>query len=514
MTTLKLSKLYVRQAKSADVPALYALSEKVYGDMCFNEDMLHGQINIFPEGQFVAEYEGEVVGYCATFIIEESLALAPHTWSEITGHGFAARHNPAGDYLYGMEVCVDPRYRGLRMGKRLYEERKRLCKAWELKGIVFGGRIPGYAKKLRAKLVNSPEEYLEKIQNREFRDKVVNFQIANDFEIIGVLPNYLKHDKESMGYAAHMIWRNPYAPDEKVRSHTQRGRLPDTVRIASVQFQVRKVDSIEQFEHQVEYFVDVAADYKADFVLFPELLTLALLSIGTKRRSHEESIEHIAQYTERYVEFMHKLAMSYNINIIGGSHPTWVDEEMQNISYIFLRDGSTYTQPKIHPTPNERYWWNMKGGNTAKIIPTDCGPIGVLICYDSEFPEVVRHLVDQGAVMLFVPFCTDERQGYLRVRYCCQARAVENQIYVATAGIVGNLPDVENMDIHYAESGIFTPCDFPFARDGIAAMCAPNTEMITLADLRLESLFLSRNSGSVQNLKDRRFDLYHVGWKK
>jgi len=155
----------------------------------------------------------------------------------------------------------------------------------------------------------------------------------------------------------------------------------------------------------------------------------------------------------------------------------------------------------------------MKGGNDLNVIQTDCGPIGVLICYDSEFPELARHLADQGALILFVPFCTDERQGYLRVRYCSQARAVENQFYVATAGVIGNIPDVENMDIHYASSHIMTPCDFPFARDGIAAEAPENTETIIFADLNLNDLYLARKSGSVQNLKDRRFDLYEVKWR-
>ena len=156
----------------------------------------------------------------------------------------------------------------------------------------------------------------------------------------------------------------------------------------------------------------------------------------------------------------------------------------------------------------------MAGGDSLNVIQTDCGPIGVLICYDSEFPELARHLADQGALMLFVPFCTDERQGYLMVRYCSQARTVENQFYVATAGVVGNIPDVENMDIHYASSHIMTPCDFRFARDGIAAEAALNTEAIIFADLNLDDLLLARRSGSVQNFKDRRFDLYEVKWFK
>jgi predicted amidohydrolase len=185
---------------------------------------------------------------------------------------------------------------------------------------------------------------------------------------------------------------------------------------------------------------------------------------------------------------------------------------VRNIAYVFLRDGSVHEQPKIHPTPSEAYWWNVEGGDSLNVIQTDCGPVGVLVCYDSEFPELARHLTDQGMHILFVPFCTDERQSYLRVRYCCQARAVENQIYVVMSGNVGNLPNVSNMDIQYAQSCILTPCDFPFARDGVAADTTPNVETVAIADIRPETLVTARNNGTVRNLRDRRHDLYHVKW--
>ena len=211
---------------------------------------------------------------------------------------------------------------------------------------------------------------------------------------------------------------------------------------------------------------------------------------------------------------MRDLALRYNINIIGGSTPVRGDDgHIYNMAYVFLRDGQVYAQPKIHPTPNEAYWWNIHGGNRVTAIETDCGPIGVLVCYDAEFPELTRHLVDQGIQILFVPFCTDERQSYLRVRYCCQARAVENQLYVVMSGNVGNLPNVPNMELQYGQSCILTPCDFPFARDGIAADTTPNVETVAFADLRPETLMTARNSGTVKNLHDRRHDLYNVQWR-
>lgn len=512
MARLDKEKLTIRLATHQDIPALVEISRRLYPNDPFIPEQIAGQISIFPEGQFVAVYDGRVVGHCVTFVIDGDIALKPHTWEEITGNGFASRHNPDGDYLYGMEIYIDTDHRGLRIGQRLYDSRKRLCQDMKLQGIVFGGRIPGYSK--RKNKVGGPENYVEQVRSRRIRDQVINFQLANGFEIIGVIPNYLPMDKESEGYATHMIWRNPLAPEPVSKETAQRGRLQRSVRVATVQFQVRQIESEEQFERQIEYFVDVAADYRADFITFPELVTSPLLSIGEGKVTSGAAIREMTKYTQRYLKFMQELAISYNVNIIGGSHPTLtgVDEDIHNISYIFLRDGSIHAQEKLHPTPPERYWWNIKGGDGLQAIQTDCGPIGVLIGYDSEFPETARFLADQGALIVFVPFCTDERQSYMRMRYCCQARAVENQFYVVMSGVVGTLPDVEDMDINYAESCILTPCDFAFARDGVAATAAPNTEMIAFADLQVENLILSRNAGTVQNLKDRRFDLYRVGW--
>lgn len=506
-------RLIVRNAVMGDVEGIVALSRKIYkGEMATTRECVRGQINNFPEGQFVVELGDQIVGHAATFIIGGDVALKPHTWMEITGNGFASRHDPEGDYLYGMEVAVDPDIRRTRIGQRLYNARRELCEYWELKGIVFGGRMPGYGR-AKAK-VGSPEEYLELVQDKQLRDQVVNFHLANGYEIIGVLPNYLREDRQSRGYATHMLWRNPLVTEsEKARSAQPMGRLPESVRVATVQFQMRQISDVQAFEDQVEYFVDVASDYRSDFVVFPELFTLQLLAAEKKPLGPQEGVAKVAEYTERYREFMSALAVRYNVNIIGGSHPTMQeDESIRNTGYVFLRDGGIYTQDKLHPTPAERYWWNIKGGERLAAINTDCGPIGVLVCYDCEFPEVSRNLVDQGALILFVPFSTDERRGYYRVRYCCQARAVENQCYVVMSGVVGNLPHVENMDIHYAESCVLTPCDFPFARDGVAADSGANTEMIAFADLRFADLFVSRNQGTVQQLKDRRFDLYGSGW--
>lgn len=510
-------KVIVRNAVLSDTGAIRKLVKIAYPGHIDNypPSALKAHLNHFPEGQFVVEYDGQIIGYCATFKISGKYALYPHTWDEITGHGFASRHDPNGDYLYGMEVCVHPEYRGLRIGNRIYTARKRLCQAEGLKGIVFGGRIPGYAK--RSKKYPDVRDYVKAVENRTLRDPVLSFQLRNQFEVINILTDYLPEDKESKHYAVHLLWENKGVKQTEKRDKKfalAHERTVNSVRVGTVQYQQRKVSSFEEFASYVEYFVDVVADYYADFVVFPELFTLQLLSIENTKLSPADSILRLTEYREPFVELMTRLAMEYNINIIGGSHPTRIDddEEVYNISYVFLRDGQVHEQYKIHPTPNERYWWNIKGGNALNTIITDCGPIAVLICYDSEFPELARHAANQGCKLLFVPFCTDERQSYMRVRYCAQARAVENQCFVILSGNVGNLPGVENMDIQYAQSAILTPCDFPFARDGIAAEATPNVEMVSFADLSLHALEQARSQGTVLNLMDRRHDLYTVKW--
>lgn len=504
--------LIIRPAKISDIPQIKTLSRKVYSvNSQYTVGELRGQIKRFPKGQFVAELDGKVIGYCASLITNFEKAIKRHTWGSITGNGFCSTHNPKGDCLYGVEVFVDPEHRRMRIGERFYKERKKLCKFLRLKGIVFAGRMPLLRKKYRQ--VKSPEAYLEEVLNKKIRDPVINFQIRQGFEVVGILKDYLPTDYESMGNAIHMVWYNPEVSAQEAISPERHEQVPDTVRIAAVQFQQRAIQSFEEFEQLITYFVDVVHDYRCDFVLFPELFTMQLLSIEKEKIAPEKAILKLSAYTDRLKEMFKSLAMKYNINIIAGSHPVEVEENViHNISFVFLRDGSIFQQPKIHPTPDEKYWWNITGGDQLVAIDTDCGTIGVLICYDSEFPELSRYLVDQGADILFVPFCTDQRQSYLRVRYCSHARAVENQCYVVLAGNVGNLPTVDNMDIQYGQSCILTPCDFAFSRDGIAADSTPNVETVIFADLKLDSLYESRMSGSVVNLNDRRHDLFSVVW--
>ncbi|MGK2911402.1 MAG: GNAT family N-acetyltransferase, partial [Sphingobium sp.] len=379
MTTAVRKRLEIRNAVPTDVRAIQRLIERVYTGMPgYSAATLRGQINNFPEGCFVALYDNKVVGYCATMRVSKGMAFSPHDWEEITANGFGTRHSAAGEWLYGYEMAVDPKQRGLRIGQRLYDERKELAEQLDLHGIVIAGRMPGYARAKRT--VGSAQEYLDGVIAGKLRDPVLSFQLKNQFEPLGVLANYLPEDKLSGGYAAHLVWRNPYVdPDEAPEMRVPRG--VESVRLATCQLQARAVEDFEGFVRNIEYFVDVAADYRSDFIIFPELFTLPLLSFETKKLSPMEAIDRLTTYTPRLTKELARMALEYNVNIIGGSHPTRTDDgDIQNVAYVALRDGSVHAQEKIHPTPNEAFWWNIKGGESLDVIQTDCGPIGVLIC--------------------------------------------------------------------------------------------------------------------------------------
>jgi predicted amidohydrolase len=226
-----------------------------------------------------------------------------------------------------------------------------------------------------------------------------------------------------------------------------------------------------------------------------------------------DAIRSVARYTPEIVQRFSQFAISYNINIIAGSMPEMLGDTLYNVGYLCHRSGKIDRYEKLHVTPDESKVWGLKGGNQIKAFDTDCGKIGVLICYDSEFPELSRLLAEEGMQILFVPFLTDTQNAYSRVRYCAQARAIENECYVAIAGSVGNLPKVHNMDIQYAQSMVFTPCDFAFPANGIKAEATPNTEMILVVDVDLSVLKELNQYGSVRNLRDRRKDIFVLSKK-
>ncbi|WP_339663249.1 bifunctional GNAT family N-acetyltransferase/carbon-nitrogen hydrolase family protein [Croceibacter atlanticus] len=463
-------------------------------------------ISIFPEGQVIIKIDGKIAGCALSIIVDYDKIENQHTYDDITSDPTFKIHDKDGDVLYGIDVFIKPDYRGLRLGRRLYDYRKELCETLNLKSIVFGGRMPNYH--LHADKF-SPKQYLDKVKRKEIEDPVLNFQMSNDFHPVRILKGYLEGDQASGEFAVLMEWDNIYYTKPSKAVSTNKS----VVRLGLIQWQMRPYNDLDELLHQVEYFVDSVAGYRSDFAVFPEFFNAPLMA-KYNDLGEAEAIRELAKYTKEITNRLSELAISYNINIISGSMPEIKRNKLYNVGYLCRRDGSVERYEKIHVTPDEAKVWGMQNGNKLKTFDTDCGKIGILICYDSEFPELSRLLSDEGMDILFVPFLTDTQNGYSRVRLCSQARAVENECYVAIAGSVGNLPNVHNMDIQYAQSAVFTPCDFSFPSNGIKAEATPNTEMILVADVNIDLLRELHNFGAVKNLKDRRKDFYTLERKK
>jgi predicted amidohydrolase len=251
------------------------------------------------------------------------------------------------------------------------------------------------------------------------------------------------------------------------------------------------------------------AGYGADFVCFPEYVNAPLMA-PWKTAGAPAAIRHLAELTAPTRDFFSREAVAKGLNIITGSMPVVENGRLYNAVYLCRRDGTVEEQRKIHATPSEESEWQMSGGDRLEVFETDAGKVGILICYDVEFPELGRLLAAEGLQILFVPFCTDTASGFHRVRYCAQARAIENECYVVAAGSVGNLPGVANMDFQYARSAVFTPSDYDFPENAILTEAPAGLETALIADLDLGHLESLHRRGSVRNLRQRRTDFYRV----
>jgi predicted amidohydrolase/ribosomal protein S18 acetylase RimI-like enzyme len=495
-------RIVVREATGDDVDGILELMRACYPWVDpRNRERIQAQVRRFPQGQLVAVRSKRIIGLAASMRLDLDDVGEDHSWKAITDDGAILKHDDEGPDLYGVDLMVHPDSRRMRIGHRLYEVRRDLARALNVRRIVFGGRMPGYQDHTQL----SPEKYVDRVQAGRLKDPTLSFQFRQGFRPLRVLRDYLPWDKESGGHAVLMEWRNL----DHVAVPGQRIRRVHAVRVCVVQYDMGRIRDWQHFADRCGEFVSVAADYDADFVVFPELFTLQNCSYSAKRSANALLAEQAAR-TPAYLDLFARLARRRDVNIIAGTQPVAQSGRLYNVAFLFRRDGTIAQQPKIHITPGERDETGFIGGDAISVFDTDCCRIGIPVCYDIEFPEHARIAVDAGARVLFVPYSTRDRQGHLRITRCAQARAIENQVFVVTAGTVGTQPAPNGMDIHYAQSGVYTPSDFSFARDGIQAECSVNEEMVLVADLDLEQLRRSRHDGTVRPWVDRRKDLYRL----
>lgn len=283
-----------------------------------------------------------------------------------------------------------------------------------------------------------------------------------------------------------------------------------TIRAAVANWKIRSVRSDSHFWSHIQEFLIRANDDGAELIVLPELFCLELLQLEPKVRA-EDAPKYLEQYSEAIESWLQRMAVNSGMVIVGGSHFKIDEEEnLFNVCPIAFPDGQLYFQVKNKLTVYERNDWGVRGGVGLENLP---GRLGVTVCYDSEFPEGSRILAENGVLIQCVPAWTETRRGFQRVRWSCQARAIENQVFVLHASLVGDIGR-EPVPESYGSSAILCPSMAPFPMEAVLAETKLNEDGLVVASLDVDALFASRNEGEVTNWQDRNPDSWILGEKR
>ncbi len=503
-------KVKIRPWRDDDIPGVIACQKAAWADYAageqYGERLFALQLSAFPEGQLLAEFEGRIVGYATSLIVQLNDDIEAYSYDEITGSGTFSTHSIGGDTMYGVDIGVLPDFRGRGIAGMLYDARKRLLRRFNLRRMVAFGRIPGY-REFAGKLTAT--EYVERVERGEIKDSALSAHLKAGYRVRQVRLD-LMSDRASANWATVLEYVNAeFNPARRRIAAAPIARAFRKMRVCAAQYLMRPMTKWSTFERSVEFFVDAANEYHCHFLVFPELFTVQLFSIMPGKHTPREAMHRLGQEVERYLELFRRLAQRSQVYILGGTHPVIRDGELFNVAHLFTPSGRVYRQDKLHVTPAERESWGIRPGSGLQVFESPFGRLAIQVCYDIEFPEVSRILTIAGAEVFFVPFSTDDRKAYGRVRQSAHARAIENNIYVVLSGNAGNLP-TQTYLLNYAQSAVLTPSDFGFPPNGVAAEADPGVETVAIADLDFTALAQAREIGSVRPLHDRRLDLYQL----
>jgi predicted amidohydrolase len=288
-----------------------------------------------------------------------------------------------------------------------------------------------------------------------------------------------------------------------------------SLKVATIQFELRQEKSLREYLEHMESLVKRAAQQGAEVVLFPELASTGLLAAVDDHDVTTASItsdywHFLPQLTDDIVAGLVRMARENQIVVAGGSHNRVAEDgSLRNTAFIAHPDGRVESQDKIHLTPQE-HALGARGGD--ELLVTKIGPFtaGLLICADIQFPELTRYLVHKGVDLILCPSLTWNRRGVHRVRTGCQARAIENQLYVVMSPLFGTngLPTDSPM---YAvgKALVSGPVDKTVGiNDGILATTDSAEEQVLIVNLDHDLLLASRENPEAPGLALRRLDLY------
>ncbi len=501
----------VRRWREDDIANIVECQRLAYSDYpdsgMYDARIYQMQLAAFPEGQYLAECDGKVVGYATALIVHVDDDVR-YEYNELTGNGTFSSHTPGGDTLYGADIAVVPNMRGMGVAQKLYDARRKLIRRYNLRRMLAFGRLTGFAEHAGTLTAH---EYVDSVMRGDLRDPALNAHLRAGYRVAGVSLEIMR-DEPSLNWATLLEYENAdYDPHKRRIAASPLRRPVRKIRVCAAQYLMRPLADWDAFAQSVRFFAEVTDEYHAHFLVLPELFPAVLTT--TQAPSDKRSpIEFMLSFSAQYEDLVRMLAVEYGLYIIGGSIPVEREGFVYNTCYFATPSGNLYTQDKLHVTPSEREAWGIRPGQGLRVFETPLGRIAIQICYDVEFPEVTRLLALAGTEVLFVPFSTDERKAYQRIRVTAQARAVENGIYVVIAGNAGNLP-TRNYLLNYARSAVFCPSDFGFPEDALVAEADPNVETVVVADLDLSSLAGWRQGGTVRPLQDRRVDLYQLAGK-
>lgn len=276
------------------------------------------------------------------------------------------------------------------------------------------------------------------------------------------------------------------------------------MKIAAAAYPLDRFDKWLDYAEKQVAWVRQAAHAGADLLVFPEYARMELAAIAGTAHDLEGSLHAAAALAEEADHLMADLAQGYGVHILCPSGPVFDEGRVRPVNRAWLLGPDADApflayQDKQVMTRFERETWNVVPGDPLEVIDTPLGRIGILICYDAEFPLLARALADQGAEILLVPSCTDTVHGYNRVRIGAMARALENQCVVVQSSTVGAAPWSPAVDENVGAAGIFGPPDLGFPEDGILSQGALNDPGWVIAEIDLADIARVRAEGAVFN---------------